>query len=177
LNILFSKKNVITLVIYLIVVGLIIYIGLVPLAKKTADLYKSYKDKAAQLDASQKEIVNLNTLQNMINSNPSTISNIVNYIPRTDNTEFVNQVESLAIKGGNTFQSFKYLTNAKAIINVSGTTEKEYELVIKGNYPSITNFLNGLTKINQINNVYNISILTDQNGTTATIDGAVYLRK
>jgi len=67
-------------------------------------------------------------------------------------------------------------SDQKKLANVAGTKENKFEITIIGNYSSAYNFLSGLEKLTQFNNVYTLSINLSENKVTAIIGGASYNR-
>ncbi len=172
-----NKKTILTLIILVLIIAAVIYFGIVPLAQKSASLYKNNKDKTAQLTQLEEEIDNLKNLEKTLRKEKSKIEKTLNYLPKKDVTNFVTQTEALAGTTGNSLKSVEFKEEKTPLVSVDSTKEKLFEIIIGGNFTSINGFLGGLNKLTQFNNVYNVSIDVSDEGALATITGGIYTRK
>ncbi len=172
-----NKKIILTLIILVLIIATAIYFGIVPLAQKSASLYKDNKDKTAQLVHSEEEIKNLKDLEKTLRKEKPKIEKTLNYLPKKDVTNFVTQTEALANATGNSLKSVEFKEGKTPLVSVVDTKEKLFEIIIGGNFTSINGFLGGLDKLTQFNNVYNVSINVSDEEALATIMGGIYTRK
>ena len=171
-----NKKTILNLIIVILVLAAIIYFGIKPLTQKSVSLYKDNKDKNAQLEKLGAEIDILKNLKITLIKEKTKIEKVLNYLPKKDVTNFVTQAEALAVGTGNSLKSVEFKEEKKPLVSVAGTKEKTFEIIISGNFVSINAFLDGLNKLTQFNNVYNISIDVTDEETSTIISGAIYTR-
>ena len=176
-----ERKNSISLAIFLVILIAISYFVIKPLTDKTFQKYKESLDKKAQLEQLKSELAELEKTETQLKNKQSKINKVLNYLPLSNTNNFVTQTEGLAAKGGNQLNSIKCGepqkgSDQKKLANVAGTKENKFEITIIGNYSSAYNFLSGLEKLTQFNNVYTLSINLSENKVTAIIGGASYNR-
>jgi len=172
-----NRKNVINLILVVLLIAAAVYFGIRPLAGKLASVYQDSREENASLSRSNIELGDLETINKILENKKALIEEVLAYLPEADSANFIAQAEALAKKVGGTCESIKFNDEKTPYITNYDTDEKIFEIVFDGNFSAIRNFLVGLSKLNQYNNVYSVSISVEEDKTYATILGGIYTRK
>lgn len=176
MKITYNKNIIITTTVLIVMVAAAVYFGIWPLIKKSVSLYQNSKNSNAQITKLEQEIDNLSKLDVTLKNNESKIDKTLSYLPKEEKTNFITQVEALAGSTNNNIKSIDLEKEKSTFVSVPNTKEQIFTITINGNFVSIQNFLSGLEKLNQYNNIYYISINAEEDSAVFVLTGATYTR-
>ena len=181
-----EKKTILTLTIFVVFMIAVIIFGIKPLIKKAASLYIDQNKKTAELEQLKTQTKQLTDLQKTLENQQGQIDKVINYVPEKNTTDFVVQLEAVAINTKNQFKSIKFTSTAgsktvkktSAYLSLSNLDEQTFETQLDGNFLSLLNFLSSLENLSQANIIFSLQIKTDSGGRlTTTLKGITFTKK
>lgn len=179
---------------------ILIYILIVPQLKKIIDTKTTINNGNAELVTLESKELELRQLENYYKKNADQITKIKQSIPKTRETsDFVNQIETLAINNSLTIKDFKFpeakkssktsedpnsktqtpttQSQTKTQTSEDKSNEINFEIVVIGNFNPTNTFIESLEKLIRFTDIRSISIKTDNGIPETTLKGAILIQK